>query len=1209
MDERIIAAKYRLIAAIGRGGMAAVYRAEHLQTGKFVALKLLHLEEGAAAPGRTDITDETRELIGRFEREARAAGSMETDHIVKVYDAGVDETSGAPYIAMELLEGRDLNQLMKELTVLSPEVAVRIVGQALTGLAQAHKAGIVHRDLKPANIFVDERPGGVATVKLVDFGIAKVQVTPIATMDTHGLTQTGSMLGTPRYMSPEQIERPRMVDARSDVWSMGVVLYKCLTGRCPHDDTETLGAMLMALMTKPSPPVQSLAPWVPAELARLVHKALERDPSRRYASAVEMLEAMRALSEDGFLLRAAELVPLDEERRAMLGSLVPPGPTDSQAPATIDQRGTLDTGTTDKRPKAKVAEASPKTPRRPLGTVVSGWGAGLGMGVISTLALVTRPFQGKGPRPKKFKPFFRPHRGRSGASWRTSLREGIPAFTAIFAFLVLGLGAWMVIRASALPPAKGVSAPPDEVSADRAAAELNLIAGDGVPRPTGSIAATRVRGLLRERLKTLGYTPIDQDTLVCGGTVGCSYVHNVLARTRDPGSGGMTLVVTHYDSVAAGPGAGDDGSGVAIALEVARLLAAAPLPATSRAVGFLFDEGEEDGLFGATAFVEQHPWMRDVRSVVNLEARGTSGDSLLFEVIGDSDAVSRAAASSLAHPVTSSLLATIYARMPNSTDLTVFRAHGGVTGANLAFIGGGTRYHTARDAVDQVDRRTLQAQGDNAFALVRAFSAPSFAPAAGSPTASEGAPSTWFDVLHRTIVRVSLELTWGFAGLAVVLALVALVRVKPTLSAIVRALFALLFAPILAAGLSTVVLAGARAAGFVPATFVADPTYMLVAFVGLAVVTLAFAGALSRYARDGNTEIPSQMAWLLLAAVGAAGAYFAPGTAYLFALPALAASLVRVVAPGSAHLAEAAGGFVLAVLATSLVLSLYDALGFDLAAALVVPPVLLLLPFAPLLAGVARPVAVLGALAVIGGVVMARRTPAFTVDAPERVNVIYTRDPGRAAATIGVDAAWYGHASGPVPEAMRAALGPNAAPATLLPWERHAALRVDTDAMPAGEESGPALPEGLSGAVRVETIPTVDGAHIADDLARPMKSGRTVRVRLTAPPTARTIGLMFPEPTALRSVTLEGQDWPAVERGSGDTQFRMFVLHAPGESARTKGLDVVLTLDGAEVVEGRVFALASGVPPVARAVVDARPASASPSQDGDSSWVWTSQKF
>ena len=377
---------------------------------------------------------------------------------------------------------------------------------------------------------------------------------------------------------------------------------------------------------------------------------------------------------------------------------------------------------------------------------------------------------------------------------------------------------------------------------------------------------------------------------------------------RDPGNGGLTLLVSHYDSVAAGPGAGDDGSGTATMLEIARLLAAAPLPETSRAVGFLFDEGEEGGLFGAQAFVDQHPWMRDVRSVVNLEARGTSGDSLLFETIGDSDAVAQAAASSLVHPVTSSLMATIYSRMPNDTDLTVFRHHGGVTGANLAFLGGVTRYHTARDTAPALDRRTLQAQGDNAFALVRAFAAPSFSPSGG---VSDG---TWFDLLHRVTLRAGVEVTWGVAGLTVLLALVALVRVKPSLSAIARALFALLLGPLLAGGLATVLLAAAHALGFPPATFVDDPRYLLLALAGVGVTTLALSGALSRYVRDAGTEVASQVAWLLLAAAGAAAAYFVPGTAYLLLLPALTASLVRAVLPRSFHLADGVGALVLALL-------------------------------------------------------------------------------------------------------------------------------------------------------------------------------------------------------------------------------------------------------------------------------------------------------
>ena len=293
-----------------------------------------------------------------------------------------------------------------------------------------------------------------------------MQTQPFATIDTHGLTTTGSMLGTPRYMSPEQIERPRDVDARSDVWSMGVVMYKCLTGRCPHDDTETLGAMLVALMTKPSPPVQSLAPWVSRELAAVVHRALERDPKRRFASAAEMLEALRELSPAGFALRADELVSLDEERKLLLGSLAPLKPTDSMAPETIDMRA--DTG-----PQARPAPPPPRSPPRPrsrsVGEVVGSWGTRAGMAVIAPLAAVSntldRLSRGGAPRKAKFRPYFRP---RKTAGTTASWRDVLPGLTVLFAFLALGLGGWLVLKASALPPALGLDAPPTAVSAGRA---------------------------------------------------------------------------------------------------------------------------------------------------------------------------------------------------------------------------------------------------------------------------------------------------------------------------------------------------------------------------------------------------------------------------------------------------------------------------------------------------------------------------------------------------------------------------------------------------------------------------------------------------------------------------------------------------------------------------------------------------------------------
>ena len=278
------------------------------------------------------------------------------------------------------------------------------------------------------------------------------------------------------------------------------------------------------------------------------------------------------------------------------------------------------------------------------------------------------------------------------------------------------------------------------------------------------------------------------------------------------------------------------------------------------------------------------------------------------------------------------------------------------------------------------------------------------------------------------------------------------------------------------------------------------------------------------------------------------------------------------------------------------------ALGFDLAAALAVPPVLLLLPFAPLLSGIARPVALLGVAAMVAGLVMALRTPAFTASAPERVNVIFTRDPGarggdhRRRRRLGRSSVGAGSGRDARGARSERGSGGRCCPGTATrrcAWIRtRCPRRREAQLRPRCPKVSP-VPCGS----RCRTPVTV--AASADDLApRPTKTGRAVRLHLTPPPGARAIGIAFAEPSAVHAATLEGKDWPAAERGAEDTQFRVFLLQAPGDEARSKGLDVVLAIDGAEVVEGRVFAVKSGVPAIARPVVDARPASASPTQDG-----------
>ena len=285
--------------------MGAVYEARHAGTGRRCAVKVIAGEALA----------KSEDIVNRFRREAMASGAIESQYIAQVMDTGVDPQSGSPYIVMELLVGEDLEQTVKRLGPLPPDVALRIGAQACLGLQKAHESGVVHRDIKPANIFLTRRDGGELVAKLLDFGIAKVTVDPLSSTDGKSLTRTGSLLGSPLYMSPEQALGQKTIDHRTDVWSLGVVLYEALTGATPHPSAETLGVLIMRICSEPPPPVQELAPWVPPEIAAVVHRALALDPAARWASASEMFAAMRALLPGGHSLDESMLAALSAEAR------------------------------------------------------------------------------------------------------------------------------------------------------------------------------------------------------------------------------------------------------------------------------------------------------------------------------------------------------------------------------------------------------------------------------------------------------------------------------------------------------------------------------------------------------------------------------------------------------------------------------------------------------------------------------------------------------------------------------------------------------------------------------------------------------------------------------------------------------------------------------------------------------------------------------
>ena len=301
----VLDGKYRIERLLGEGGMGAVAKATHLLRRAPVALKFM-------SPAVLQMTG----AVERFVNEGVAASQIDSDHVVKIFDVG-RMASGAPYLVMEYLEGCDLAQLLeREGPVLSGPRAVNFTLQILRALQTAHAAGIVHRDMKPSNCFVITKDGDPDFIKLVDFGISKVKSADEA--PAAHLTRTNSALGTPLYMSPEQARSPRDVDHRTDLYSVGAILYEMLTGRTPYTaDSGEYTEILFKIFTTDPEPIKSFRPDLPDGLAAAVHRALTRELDQRFASAVDMAEALEPYGDE----RGAGMVA--RMRGARPGSVMP----------------------------------------------------------------------------------------------------------------------------------------------------------------------------------------------------------------------------------------------------------------------------------------------------------------------------------------------------------------------------------------------------------------------------------------------------------------------------------------------------------------------------------------------------------------------------------------------------------------------------------------------------------------------------------------------------------------------------------------------------------------------------------------------------------------------------------------------------------------------------------------------------------------------
>jgi serine/threonine-protein kinase len=281
---RVIGGKYLLVRMIGRGGMSVVYEAQNTWTGRWVAIKALSPAAGASAASAQ-----------RLLREAQNAARIQHPNVVEVLDMGREEPDGTLFVVQELLAGEDLERHLARLGPLLPAPALAILLPIVDALAAAHARGVIHRDVKPANIFLATLAGGEVVPKLIDFGISKSAAEGQGRAAPAFATQDGALLGTPSYMSPEQARGDVALDARTDVWSLGVVLYEALAGRPPFA-AETASLALAAVLHERPPRIERYVPGIDPELASVVHGALERDRGERVPSMEALLSALSTLS-------------------------------------------------------------------------------------------------------------------------------------------------------------------------------------------------------------------------------------------------------------------------------------------------------------------------------------------------------------------------------------------------------------------------------------------------------------------------------------------------------------------------------------------------------------------------------------------------------------------------------------------------------------------------------------------------------------------------------------------------------------------------------------------------------------------------------------------------------------------------------------------------------------------------------------------------
>ncbi len=689
-----------------------------------------------------------------------------------------------------------------------------------------------------------------------------------------------------------------------------------------------------------------------------------------------------------------------------------------------------------------------------------------------------------------------------------------------------------------------------------------------------------VRDRIVAELTKIGYQPQIQTAFACGDFGTCATVNNVLARLggTDTSSSDAVLLAAHYDSVPAGPGDSDDGVGVATVLEIARALKAMPAPHHS--VIFLLDEGEEAGLLGARAFVDSHPWAKDVRAAVNLDARGTSGPSVMFETGGANDWAVRLYAQHAARPATSSIFYTVYKALPVDTDFTVFKA-AGYEGLNFAFIGEEVHYHTPLDNSANVTPASVQHQGENALPAVVAFAN---ADLSNIPRRD----AVFFDLFGRAMIHWQARRTLLFALLAALLLFVQVAWLIHTRRIVLRDfLVGLVGWPVTLAvtgALAVILQQGLRFAGSTPVNWIAHPLPFEIAFwsLGAAVVV---ANGVFFVRRAGFWGLWSGVwAWWALLAV--LMAWKAPGLSYLAVAPAAIAALAglpatlprtdRTLFSGIAAILPLAAAAIVGFGPASL---LYDALGNRGLPMIALTVGLLLTPIAPLCAelreaGGFRAFAFLwmpilvGALATVAAVVL----PPYSSKSPQRVNIEYWRDADSGKAQWIVEPA-----SGRLPEPLRLAAAFHRATGRALPWISAPTFFSDAPGVDASAPTFTILESRVA-----------NGRHAYQALLRSERG-------------APSAAVFFPPDADVQDVRVGGQALPP-EMPRIRQYFNGWAMYQC-DAMPADGVEIDFSLPVGKPVEVSAADESYGLPSSGEFLLMARPLKAAPSQDGDTTIV------